>query len=100
MGSCFRQKIIILDDVYSFLSECNKNKTATYAAVLSEQNLDISQIKFSENAVIFIGNEGNGLPQKIIENVEHHIKIPIATHVDSLSVAVASGILAYHLTKK
>ncbi|MDR2817579.1 MAG: RNA methyltransferase [Oscillospiraceae bacterium] len=100
MGSCFRQKIVILDDVYAFLKECSNTKTTTYAAVLSEKSQNISQVKFSENSVIFIGNEGNGLPTELTKNIEHHIKIPIAAHVDSLSVAVASGIAAYHLTKK
>jgi TrmH family RNA methyltransferase len=100
MGSCFRQKIVILDDVYSFLNECSNTNTTTYAAVLSGESQNIGQVKFSENSVVLVGNEGNGLPVELIKNIEHHIKIPITAHVDSLSVAVASGIAAYHLTRR
>ncbi|MDR1260285.1 MAG: RNA methyltransferase [Oscillospiraceae bacterium] len=98
MGSCFRQKVTILNDVYTFLNICKTQKFATYATTVEGNTQDITQIQFSKNSVIFIGNEGNGLPKELISSVEHHIKIPISSQVDSLNVSVATGILACYLT--
>ena len=49
-----------------------------------------------ERLAIAVGNEGNGLSSAVREAAEHLVAIPIASHVESLNVAVATGILLYH----
>ncbi|MBQ3068263.1 MAG: RNA methyltransferase [Oscillospiraceae bacterium] len=97
MGSCFRVKIMQIDDVTGFISRCHKAGIATYAAVLAENSSNFLNIKFEPNAMVFIGNEGNGLPKDIADLIKYHVKIPMEAPVESLNAAVAAALFLYKL---
>jgi RNA methyltransferase, TrmH family len=46
---------------------------------------------------ILVGNEGAGLTAEGLVRVEHRVSLPISSTVESLNVAVATGILLYQL---
>jgi len=46
---------------------------------------------------ILVGNEGAGLTTEGLARVEHRVSLPISSTVESLNVAVATGILLYQL---
>jgi RNA methyltransferase, TrmH family len=46
---------------------------------------------------ILVGNEGAGLTAEGLARVEHRVSLPISSAVESLNVAVATGILLYQL---
>ena len=46
---------------------------------------------------ILVGNEGAGLTPEGLARVEHCVSLPISSTVESLNVAVATGILLYQL---
>ena len=46
---------------------------------------------------ILVGNEGAGLTPEGLARVEHRVSLPISAMVESLNVAVATGILLYQL---
>ena len=46
---------------------------------------------------ILVGNEGTGLSPEGLARVEHRVSLPISSTVESLNVAVATGILLYQL---
>ena len=46
---------------------------------------------------ILVGNEGAGLTAEGLSRVEHRVSLPISSTVESLNVAVATGILLYQL---
>jgi TrmH family RNA methyltransferase len=46
---------------------------------------------------ILVGNEGAGLTPEGLARVEHRVSLPISSAVESLNVAVATGILLYQL---
>lgn len=48
-------------------------------------------------AVLLLGNEGYGLPEKVRSACDLEVYIPMASGVDSLNVAAASAILMYEL---
>lgn len=72
----------------------------TYAAVLSADAKSITDCDFSEGGVMLIGNEGNGLPDKVIEAASHRITIPMAGCAESLNAAAAAAILLWEMCKK
>jgi TrmH family RNA methyltransferase len=43
-----------------------------------------------------LGNEGNGVSEKILALTDQNLYIPIFGEAESLNVAVAAGILLYH----
>jgi TrmH family RNA methyltransferase len=51
-----------------------------------------------KDALLVIGNESQGVREKIISRATHKILIPGAGHAESLNAAVATGILLYELT--
>jgi TrmH family RNA methyltransferase len=46
---------------------------------------------------ILVGNEGAGLTAEGLARIEHRVSLPISSTVESLNVAVATGILLYQL---
>ena len=44
-----------------------------------------------------MGNEGNGMSEKLLKETSLNLYIPIKGHAESLNVAVAAGILMFGL---
>ena len=53
----------------------------------------------SPQVALAVGNEGNGLSPAVRERAERLVSLPIASDVESLNVAVATGILLYELCR-
>lgn len=51
----------------------------------------------ARRAVLVLGNEISGLPPGILKHAVQIIEVPMAGKKESLNVAVAFGIAAYHL---
>ena len=49
---------------------------------------------------IVIGNEGNGISEKVKKNCDFLVKIPMKGKVTSLNAAVYAGIIAYEVVKQ
>ena len=63
-----------------------------YGAVLDGNN--IFEIKNDlQNGIIVIGNEGNGISQEILKEIQYKISIPKSGKAESLNAAVATGII-------
>ena len=46
---------------------------------------------------LLLGGEGPGLSKELVDTADHRVSIPMHTPVESLNVAVATGILLYQL---
>lgn len=51
-----------------------------------------------DRLALAVGNEGSGLSRGIMESAERVVSIPMSADVESLNVAVATGILLYALS--
>jgi len=49
---------------------------------------------------IVIGNEGNGISQKVKKNCDFLVKIPMKGKVSSLNASVSAGIVIYEAVKQ
>ena len=47
-----------------------------------------------------MGNEGNGLPDKVIKKSACRVSVPMRKNSESLNVAVAGSILMYEMMKQ
>ncbi|WP_321313623.1 23S rRNA (guanosine(2251)-2'-O)-methyltransferase RlmB [Halarcobacter sp.] len=52
-----------------------------------------------EKTALVLGNEGDGLSNKMIKKLDQKISIKMSNNFDSLNVSVAGGILIYNLKK-
>ncbi|HEX9218851.1 MAG TPA: RNA methyltransferase, partial [Gemmatimonadaceae bacterium] len=81
-----------LDDVLSFLHRKNIDLWATDAA-----GSTLDKAAAPARLAIAVGNEGSGLSAPIRAKAQRTVSLPIARNVESLNVAVATGIILYEL---
>ena len=77
-----------------------KEKGFHFAALaLSDNSVSLSEFASKDYAkkAILLGNEGKGLSDEILNICDSVVKIPMREGVDSLNVAVASGITFYEI---
>ncbi len=71
----------------------------TAAMALSDNSVSIldPSLKKDPRLAIFLGNEGNGLPEETIDACDVVVRIPMKEGVDSLNVAAASAVAFWEL---
>ena len=95
MGSVFLVPWTWLDS-YSTLRQLGF-KTAAMALSDDSIALDDPILKQQDRLAIIMGTEGEGLPQKTIEDADYVVRIPMSHHVDSLNVAAAAAVAFWEL---
>lgn len=97
MGAVFRTSITVADDMCAVLRRCRECGVDSFAAVLSDRAQNVEDVKFGENVIVIIGNEGNGITDEVSRLCDSHIIIPMKNDVESLNASVAAGIIIYRL---
>ena len=97
MGTIFLVPWTWLDS-YSTLHDLGF-KTAAMALTDQSISLDDPILKQQDKLAVIMGTEGDGLPQKTIEDADFTVRIPMYHHVDSLNVAAAAAVTFWELRK-
>lgn len=100
MGSIFRSRIVVSDDIHRTICELNSHEFLTVAMVAEDGAVNIKYLPGNRKIAIVIGNEGSGISQSTKLSCTSNVLIPINKNVDSLNAAVASGIAIWELTRK
>lgn len=98
MGAIFRVKIIECEDLQKTLKEVKKHKFELIVTSLQTEN-SIYDIDYSKK-IIVIGNEANGVEQKIQDMADIKVKIPMLGKTESLNASVATGIILYEYVRQ
>ncbi len=98
MGAIFRIKIIESDDLSKTIKEMKKHKIKVAATSL-QTDKSIYDINYEKTAIV-IGNEANGVSDKVLETVDEKIKIPMAGKTESLNASVATAIVLYEAVRQ
>ena len=98
MGAIFRVKIIECEDLEETLKEIKKHKFEIVVTSLQTKN-SIYDIDYNKK-VIVIGNEANGLQEKIQQLADKKEKIPMLGKTESLNASVATGIILYEYVRQ
>ena len=98
MGAIFRIKIIECEDIEQTLKETQKNNFKLVVSSLQTKN-SLYDINFDKK-VIVIGNEANGVEQRIQDIADEKIKIPMFGKTESLNASVATGIILYEYVRQ
>jgi len=80
----------------------HENNYKTIAMALKSDSIKLSdeRLKKNEKIAIFLGNEGDGLSDNVVNSVDYKVIIPMAHEVDSLNVAAASAVAFWELARK
>lgn len=65
------------------------------AAVVDPEAEPLDEFQPAPRTALLVGNEAHGLAPEFLARCARHVSIPMADGVDSLNVAVATGILLY-----
>ena len=98
MGAIFRMPFIIVDDFEPVLEQLKKAGIRTFAAHLDGE--PFYRQDYRGGCAFFIGNEGNGLSEKLAARADRKIKIPMKGQVESLNAAVAATVLMYETLRQ
>ena len=92
MGTLFKQKIIVTDDISATLKKLSLRGRKTYAAALSDDAVLLGGFELSTKDCIVVGNEGHGLSDKTISACDQKLLIPMTENAESLNAAIASSV--------
>ena len=98
MGAIFRVKVIECEDLEKTLKEIKKHKFEIVVTSLQTKN-SIYDIDYNKK-VIVIGNEANGVQEKIQKLADKKVKIPMLGKTESLNASVATGIILYEYVRQ
>ena len=91
-GSAETTPIVRVKNISRMLEILKKNNYWIYGATDKAQN-DINEMNFKTPIALIIGGESSGLRKKTLENCDFTLKINMNGVVESLNMAVATGII-------
>ena len=98
MGAIFRVKVIECEDLEKTKKKIKKHKFEIVVTSLQTKN-SIYDIDYNKK-VIVIGNEANGVQEKIQQLADKKVKIPMLGKTESLNASVATGIILYEYVRQ
>ena len=92
-----------MSDIDAAISLIKKLKRDGFTIVSLEQHKTSipysNKLSFKKNIALIVGNEVEGLPEKILTASDYIIEIPMRGMKESLNVSVSFGIVAYEMQK-
>ena len=82
----------------ALLEKAKKAGISVLATTLSKDSVDYRELPSIENFVLVMGNEGQGISPLMAESADQLVHISMKGQAESLNVAVAAGILIFHLS--
>ena len=82
----------------ALLKETKEVAIPVLATTLSKDSVDYRELVPIENFVLVMGNEGQGISPLMAESADQLVHISMKGQAESLNVAVAAGILIFHLS--
>ena len=82
----------------ALLEEAKEAGIPVLATTLSKDSVDYRELSPIENFVLVMGNEGQGISPLMAESADQLVHISMKGRAESLNVAVAAGILIFHLS--
>ena len=99
MGSILRLPIVPIGDISLFIKKCKQKGFQTAATVLTGEKSHFN-VNLTKPTVVVLGQEGGGLPQDIMSDIDLRVRIPMASTIDSLNVATAAAVILYEAMRQ
>ena len=99
MGSIFRVPFVYCDDLTASVEELKASGVECYAAHLKGEK-SCFEYDYARPTAFFIGNEGNGLSDKMAAMADTYIRIPMEGKLESLNAGISAAILTYEAKRQ
>lgn len=87
---------VIKGKIAEWMERLAEQKIPVYGTAL-ENGIPYTNIVKLDSFALIVGNEGSGVSRELLEKTTANLYIPIYGKSESLNVAVATGVLIYHL---
>ena len=88
---------IIKGSLSQWFELLKKESIPIYGTALDESAVNFKEISPTTSFALLVGNEGGGVNPELLTATTQNLYIPIYGKSESLNVAVATGIVLYHL---
>lgn len=94
-GAIFDLPIIHVANLNDLPNMLKQFKFTLYGATMD--GTDVKKIDFAEKSALFVGNEGEGLSNRLVKSLDENISIKMTHNFDSLNASVATAILIHEM---
>lgn len=99
MGSILRVPVAQTGEAMLFLEKCRLRGLQAVALTPAGERTHFD-LDLTRPSVLFIGREGAGLPETVLNTVDLRVRIPMANSVDSLNVATSVAVVLYEALRQ
>ena len=90
-GALLSMPMVLYPNSLDLINELKMSGFSLYGAGFGGE--DITRVEFADKKAIFLGNEGEGIPKKILAKLDKIISIKMVRDFNSLNVSVAAAII-------
>lgn len=98
MGSLLRLPLLITDDIIGVISKCKESGILPLATVPDNSAKKITDVDMTNGVIAVIGNEGNGVTDKVIAACEK-VTVPMKGRAESLNASMAAAIVMWEMMR-
>lgn len=98
-GQWFRLPMTVSEDLPTEVQQL-KDQGVQVIATLPGAELTYWQVDFTQPTLILLGNEGAGLSTQLTQLADVAVRIPLASDVESLNVAIAAALILYEARRQ
>jgi TrmH family RNA methyltransferase len=99
MGSALRLPIAVTDQVPQAVADARRHQCRIVAAT-PRGGRSLFDTDLTPPLAVLLGGEGPGLPQALLDTVDHRITIPMRAPVESLNAAVTAALIVYEARRQ
>jgi tRNA G18 (ribose-2'-O)-methylase SpoU len=100
MGTIFEQPLVRVGNLVGTLTALRARGVRCLAAHPRPGATKLSAVDLCGNCCLVFGAEGPGLSEAVLVACDDAVEIPMPSHMNSLNVAVATGVFLYEATRQ
>jgi tRNA G18 (ribose-2'-O)-methylase SpoU len=100
MGTIFEQPVLRVANLVATLNELRARGVRCLAAHPRADAKKLATVNLRGDCCLVFGAEGPGLTEAVLVACDDMVEIPMPSHMNSLNVAVATGVFLYEATRQ
>lgn len=100
MGSALRLNIISCSDALGVIESAKEKGMLTLASTPDKSSVKITDVEMTGGIVCVVGNEGNGISDRVMNSCGMKVTIPMGGRAESLNAGTAAAILIWEMLRK
>lgn len=99
MGAIFRVPFYYAEDLTEVMEKLKEKQIPVYGTMM-QGSMVYDEVDYRKGAGVVIGNEANGISEKVVKHLSGRVRIPMAGSLESLNAAVSAAILMYEIARQ